>query len=239
MANPAWSRQELLITFEFYLKHAPSIPSKRSPEIEALSQTLFKLQMKLGGETPEKFRNINGVYMKLMNFRRCDPNYEGKGLQRGNKLEPEIWNEYSAKAEELNDVANAIRAAVASNESIPDTGESLEDMAEAMEGRLLTNLHLSRERSPGIAKRKKKAALKANGKLTCEVCGFDFAKAYGERGDGFIECHHTKPLSELPTLGTTTRPSDLSLVCANCHRMIHKSRPWLSIEEIRNLLVRQ
>lgn len=237
--NPSWSRDELLVTLDFYFSHEPSFPPKGSPPIRELSETLVNLQKKLGGETPEKFRNQNGVYMKLMNFRRCDPTYMGKGLQRGSKLEPEIWNEYSSKADELNEVASAIRAAVSSNEPIPATDDSTEDMAEAKEGRLLTNLHHSRERSPGITQRKKKAALQANGKLTCEVCGFNYAKAYGERGDGFIECHHTKPLSELPSLGTTTRPSDLALVCANCHRMIHKSRPWLSIEELRNLLIRQ
>jgi hypothetical protein len=36
---------------------------------------------------------------------------------------------------------------------------------------------------------------------TSEVCHFDFAGRYGDRGKGFIECHHTKPLSDIrPTL---------------------------------------
>ncbi|MDD4221943.1 MAG: hypothetical protein WCQ63_04485, partial [Methanomethylophilus sp.] len=29
----------------------------------------------------------------------------------------------------------------------------------------------------------------------CQICGFDFSKAYGERGRRFIEGHHRKPVS--------------------------------------------
>jgi hypothetical protein len=32
-----------------------------------------------------------------------------------------------------------------------------------------------------------------------------------------------------------TRVEDLVLVCANCHRIIHRKRPWLSIGELRTL----
>jgi 5-methylcytosine-specific restriction protein A len=28
----------------------------------------------------------------------------------------------------------------------------------------------------------------------------------------------------------------LSLVCANCHRMIHQSRPWLTVEDLAALV---
>jgi len=58
---------------------------------------------------------------------------------------------------------------------------------------------------------------------------------YGDHGDGFIECHHTKPVSELQ-VGEKTKLSDLALVCSNCHRMIHRKRPWLSVDGIRTLL---
>ena len=62
-----------------------------------------------------------------------------------------------------------------------------------------------------------------------------FAAAYGERGDGFIECHHTIPVRDLRP-GSRTRLSDLALVCANCHRMIHRRSPWLTVEELRLLV---
>ena len=104
-----------------------------------------------------------------------------------------------------------------------------------VESRILTPQHRVRERNRKLVDGKKKATLKAVGKLICEVCGFNYEKIYGERGAGFIECHHIKPVHELKP-GDKTRLSDLSLVCANCHRMIHAQRPWLSIEELQDIL---
>nr|WP_227672732.1 HNH endonuclease [Komagataeibacter sp. FXV3] len=106
---------------------------------------------------------------------------------------------------------------------------------EAPEGRILTVLHHSRERSRKIVQAKKKDVLAKTGRLACEACGFDFVERYGDRGQGFIECHHIKPLSDLPN-ETKTRLDDLALVCANCHRMIHAQRPWMNIEELSNLV---
>lgn len=36
---------------------------------------------------------------------------------------------------------------------------------------------------------------------------------------------------------STTYLRDLALVCSNCHRMIDRSRPWLTVEEAHFLLV--
>ncbi|GAB6158809.1 hypothetical protein JCM39194_20090 [Desulfotomaculum varum] len=51
--------------------------------------------------------------------------------------------------------------------------------------------------------------------------------------EGYIECHHTIPISEYAK-EIKTRVSDLALVCSNCHRMLHRRRPWLSIDQLRN-----
>lgn len=89
-----------------------------------------------------------------------------------------------------------------------------------------------RGRNRELVKRKKAAVLRDTGRLCCEVCGFDFLATYGERGRGFIECHHTVPVSSLGEGGRTS-VKDLALVCANCHRMSHACQPWWSIEEAR------
>ena len=99
--NPNWSRDELIVALEFYLRHRPSIPSKQSPEIKAHSTVLNRLQSLIGGERSDTFRNLNGVYMKLMNLRRFDPDYEGTGLQRGNKDEQVVWDLYADQPQEL------------------------------------------------------------------------------------------------------------------------------------------
>jgi len=65
--------------------------------VTELSAFLGKLAGVRGATDAETFRNANGVYMKMMNFRRFDPEYTvgGKvGLVRGNKLEKVIWDEF-------------------------------------------------------------------------------------------------------------------------------------------------
>ena len=235
MRNPSWKRDELIITLQFYLTHAPSIPGKTSPEISELSELLNSLQSKMGGPTPDKFRNPNAVYMKLMNFRRFDPEYPGKGLQRGNKDEAVVWELYSSNRDELKRVCDNICSFISSEETIFPKGATSSDEEEGQEGQILTRVHRYRERDTRLVRLKKKKVLRERRALICEVCGFDFEAVYSGRGHGFIECHHTKPLSELK-LGETTTISDLSLVCSNCHRMIHNKRPWLSVDELRRLI---
>jgi predicted HNH restriction endonuclease len=41
------------------------------------------------------------------------------------------------------------------------------------------------------------------GSLACEVCKFDFAHQYGERGQGYIECHRVEP----PHIGSEKQPN--------------------------------
>jgi 5-methylcytosine-specific restriction endonuclease McrA len=60
----------------------------------------------------------------------------------------------------------------------------------------------------------------------CKVCGFHFGEFYGELGEGYIEVHHLFPLSK-STGKRKTRIEDVTVVCANCHRVLHLngSRP--------------
>ena len=236
MRNPPWTTDELIVTLDFYLNYAPHFPGKNSPEILEHSAFLNRLRATLGGKRSDKFRNPNGVYMKLMNFLRLDPDYQGVGLQRGNKKEEEVWELYRSRRDELRQDSNAIRSFVLSDEAIPPMSIPLSDDDEGKEGKILTRVHRYRERDARLVKRKKETALRRHEVLICEVCEFSFESFYGERGREFIECHHTRPLSELSPHGETTKMSDLALVCSNCHRMIHRGNPWLSIGELRELV---
>ena len=229
--NPPWSRDELIVTLDFYLRRSPNIPAKTSRDISELSDFLNRLQSKVGGELPDKFRNINGVYMKLMNFRRFDPDYEGTGLARGNKDEEVVWNLYASNPTELHKVVEKIHSFVTSDIPLPPK-EIIGDDEEGEEGQVLTRTHRYRERDAKLIRRKKEKILQEKDGLSCEACGFDFEAKYGTHGDGFIECHHTKPISELEA-GQKTKLSDLALVCSNCHRMIHRKKPWLAIPELK------
>jgi len=60
---------------------------------------------------------------------------------------------------------------------------------------------------------------------TCQVCQFNFKERYGDLGHEYIEAHHLTPLSELPPNQPLrlSPKDDFAVVCANCHRMIHRS----------------
>jgi len=100
------------------------------------------------------------------------------------------------------------------------------------EGKEIYRLHKSKERNRELIKAAKEHHLKNDGKLCCQVCGFSFVDTYGEIGHGFIEAHHIFPISQL-TEETATKIEDLALVCSNCHRMLHRRRPWLTIDNLK------
>jgi 5-methylcytosine-specific restriction enzyme A len=234
--NPAWTRDELILALDLYLRVNPLHTSEQNPEIQALSVALNELPVHAVRPDGASFRNPNGVYMKLCNFLRLDPGYEGAGLTRGNRLEEEVWGEFAGDPELLRATAAAILASKGAVSSAQVEAEVPSGDEEFPEGRVLTTLHKRRERNTAAVRRKKQSVLAATGSLACEVCNFDFESVYGELGRGFAECHHTMPLSELTATGAT-RLSDLAIVCANCHRMIHQSRPVMSVEELRDAMM--
>lgn len=70
---------------------------------------------------------------------------------------------------------------------------------------------------------------------SCTICDFNFGVVFGELGEGFIHVHHLKPLSEIKESYNLDPITDLRPVCPNCHSMLHRQTPALSIEELINL----
>lgn len=236
-SNPAWSRDELVLALNLYLRHRNSLPAKNHPEVQALSQSLNLIGNATVVSRNQSFRNANGVYMKLNNFRRWDPSYTDtgrKGLAKGNKDEELVWREFANDPKRLAEVVAAINAHVepTTTISIDLSADDEPGFFEAEEGKVLTRVHRVRERDKNLVKRKKEEALKKHGLLQCEACGFNFSKTYGPGAEGIIDVHHTKPLHTLQP-GDKTKLADLALLCANCHRMVHSQRKWLHVEEVK------
>ncbi len=72
--------------------------------------------------------------------------------------------------------------------------------------------------------------------VTCQVCGFNFEKIYGEVGKDFIHAHHLKQISEIGETYQIDPVQDLRPVCPNCHAIIHKRNPPYTIEEVKRFL---
>jgi len=92
--NPKWNYAELVLALELYMLHRPNPPGKNSRDVKILSN-LLRLNV-LSDEIylNKTFRNVNGVAMKLQNFRRFDEMFKGKGLRQGGGLERDVWDRY-------------------------------------------------------------------------------------------------------------------------------------------------
>jgi len=132
------------------------------------------------------------------------------------------------------DSAPAAKATAVSISPPPDI--ETEDIS-AREGTVSARQHLHRERNRAIVAAKRHQVILATGKLACSVCNFDFNKFYGEIGTDFCEVHHLRPLADANG-EVETRLDDLAVVCSNCHRMIHRSHPFLTIPQLKSKITK-
>jgi hypothetical protein len=110
-----------------------------------------------------------------------------------------------------------------------------QDFEDAEAGALAENSklipHFRRERNPLLAKKKKADfRRKHKGRLYCEACRFPHSKYKNIAGDIF-EVHHRLPLSKAKG-PVKTKLSDLAVLCPNCHRAIHRTKPMLPVEKL-------
>lgn len=67
----------------------------------------------------------------------------------------------------------------------------------------------------------------------CAVCSFDFKKFYGEIGTDYIHVHHIVSLHAIKEAYEVNPVKDLIPVCPNCHAMIHRTQPVLTVEQLK------
>ncbi len=79
-----------------------------------------------------------------------------------------------------------------------------------------------------------------NEKIYCSACNFGFEDFYGEIGRGYIEIHHIKPIfayDDRLEQNINDALENVTPVCSNCHRMIHRKRDEiLLIPSLRTLI---
>lgn len=95
-------------------------------------------------------------------------------------------------------------------------------------------LHRRVERNQGLCKKAKEI----HG-YVCKACGFEFESRYGEVGRKYIEAHHLVPISSLEKTKIKLDPAkDFTVLCSNCHRMIHRIKPTPTLEEFKKIIRR-
>lgn len=78
--NPGWQKDELILALDLYFRMEPGQIHARNPLVVELSDTLNKLPIHWDKDDYEKFRNPNGVGLKLSNFLALDETYSGTGM---------------------------------------------------------------------------------------------------------------------------------------------------------------
>jgi 5-methylcytosine-specific restriction enzyme A len=228
--NPKWSREETILALHLYFECQDHIPSPKDKRVVELSNTLRKFPYQAKVAKKPSFRNPDGVVFKLQNLRQVAT---GKGLANVSTMDKQIWAEFGDDATETAKVSAAITGSLASMPNLSEL-DDIED-EEFREGRLLTTTHRKRERNPRVRKQLIEVRSKL-GALSCDLCHCSSPLAGDDSyADSIFEAHHVVPLGEGNT--TTTHLKDLALLCANCHRLLHRKiareKKWTSVAHAR------
>jgi len=231
--NPKWTRDETILALDLYFECHNNIPSRGDMRVQKLSDLLRRLPYHGIQSRKESFRNPDGVAFKLQNLRNVDT---GKGLGNVSEMDRGVWAEFGSHPVKAKQLAALIRTGV---ELVEATQEALDiiDDEEFFEGRVLTELHKKRERDPNVRKRILASRRRA-GALTCDMCKAQSPSGDPALEDATFEAHHLMPISM--AIERKTRLVDIALLCANCHRLLHRAistrKRWLDISEGREIV---
>lgn len=225
--NPPWVRDELILALDLYCSHDRKELSQDHPAVSQLSSILNELPLHLDRPDRERFRNNNGVYMKLSNFRHLDPDYEGIGLRAGGKMDGVIWNEFANAPKYLSQTAEAIKRVY----SRAKASETFVDAAEDSfpEGRILYRVHRFHEYvgSPSARDDLKAQLIDEKSSASCMVCGYapkGFLRSLEPLS--VLQLHYEVPPHKAVNM-KRAGANRVALACANCHWVLHHHRPWM------------
>lgn len=233
--NPRWTYEELVLAVDLIDRRGWVGGGARTPDVIELSQLLRAINYPQLEDPDSRFRSPNSISLKLGNLKGANPRVAG-GL-RVTGREKDVVAHFLGNRDIMRALASSLRlSAQPGMDAVRQvTSEVLDDeeTTVALEGGPKYVLALRRERSRALRKRKLRQVEEALGSVACEVCGFDFANAYGDLGAGYAEVHHRTPLHVSGEIGSTTE--GLAVLCANCHRMVHR-RGWITVEQLAGMI---
>ncbi|MFJ8614387.1 HNH endonuclease [Streptomyces clavifer] len=240
MRSPSWTWDELLLICSRVVDNDWRQLRTYQGATEELADLLRSLPLhESAARMLPEFRSPASISRKSADLITNRPGY-ARQATRGGQLTSLIAEAFTTRESEMMMAAHAIEEGISSGELIkvpPQPDEVDPDGYAAQEGRLLARWAIFRERNPTLRKRKITEARHLGMRIQCEVCHFHFADAYGPIGQDYIEVHHLQPLHISGP--RETRLQDLAFVCANCHRMCHRSHlgsPWRTPDALRAMM---
>jgi 5-methylcytosine-specific restriction protein A len=142
------------------------------------------------------------------------------------KSHPELVEEYASK------IASTCMSLVLSLIPVEEVTDSVSGFEPGLPEGAKIKVEINKyERNPI-----NRAACIAHYGPKCRVCGLEFGDFYGEHGKDFIEVHHLIPVSQMGGSYNIDPINDLAPVCSNCHSMLHRENPPLSIEVLKKII---
>tara|TARA_B110000881_G_C18466747_1_gene459160 strand:+ start:192 stop:962 length:771 start_codon:yes stop_codon:yes gene_type:complete len=184
------------------------------------------------GRTPKTFRSsINQTRDEFDMIPGHDSRTGHKKEKLTKKLQPFHDSLKDKSRAELWDVVETILSN--DDNQLAEEFGLISSSTEFIEGKLKIKEHKERERNSTLVREaKKRWQMDTDNNIKCEVCGFSFLEQYGPLGLNMIEAHHRTPLNEIKGV-IENKIEDLAPVCSNCHWILHRYSPMISISEFR------
>ncbi|MCV9960282.1 HNH endonuclease [Pararhizobium sp. BT-229] len=227
--NPDWTWDETLLALDLLYRHDGPI-DRHHPDVIDLSKALRAAEIYPREGRKDNFRNPDGVALKLQNLLSAiDPT---RGLSSSKRDKQTVAEFPASRKVELANIAATILYELSVN---PAPTEVSDDEV-FIEGQTVTAAHRRRDQ-----RLRRRVLDKRKDMLICELCDFIPPPMTGALRESFFEAHHVVPLAEAKG-HVATRVTDMALLCAGCHRFIHKlissQRQWVGIKEARSMFAR-
>lgn len=159
------------------------------------------------------------------------------------ELEPEIAALFRSEIRKLNTSSKKLKELLSQKETAEENEETYPEelpetpdnpIYEGAKKQIIVNAY---ERDPKAKQICREYYMKKYGRVTCQICGFDFGKFYGPEYANKIHFHHKKPLYEIKKEYVINPIKDLLPVCPNCHMVLHTNEE-IRIEDLKEMIHR-
>lgn len=230
--NPSWNLDETILALDLYFRLDGRLPNKNDDSVRELSELLRSLPYHQDRPKNSRFRNTSAVRFKLQNLQSI---VTGIGLDHVSRMDRRVVSEFEKRPEQLRSIASRIVNGAGELTASDFGGVDENEDDEFHEGQVIFVLHRKRERDPNL--RKKFIERQQAGGLHCAICDLSKPGLKSPIQEAFFEVHHIVPLATAEKQ-RRTKLSDLALLCASCHRAIHKlisvEKRWISVEEAKD-----
>lgn len=156
--------------------------------------------------------------------------FEGQSFKAASDLLQEVRDRGGKKCTYvLNSECLTLTSDTASEIQIPEEIPDADDLYEGAVQRIKVNVY---ERNVEAKRR-----CVGHYGSRCQCCDLKLSEVYDELGEGLIHVHHLVPISSVGKRYKIDPIRDLVPICPNCHAIIHRQNPPLTIDDVKRRIL--